>query len=235
MPKRRALAIAPSLIRSIVKAPVAAKEPIACIQEIDALNDTSAQPDECTPANLPAIPHAANADQLPGPAAIAAHTLQSRRKRRASESLILNPLQRQRCSGGAQPEQPCAAGAEECLTGTLRVAAPAASYAELPLPNASTPLAEAATPARPRGLFGASGAHERPGGTPAAAEPAGNPLLLNLPCRRAALEDTPQPAKACSTPALTRFAVHSSFPLAHGVMHLNLNPSFHTLDEMPLQ
>jgi hypothetical protein len=178
-----------------------------CTQEADGPTETGAQPDQCTPASLPALPDPAVTNNMGASTSTAdrppATASQSRRKRKAAESLPAGMSQRQKSSGPAQPEQLCAASLEECPTAAVREDAPMACQAELPLQHASTPLSEAATPARPRGLFGAA-ALERPGCATIPAEAPANPLLLNLPCRSNRPQETPQPAKPCTTPALTR-------------------------------
>ena len=206
MAKRRALAIAPALIKSIVKAPAITRDLSACTQGVDA---SGGLPEDSIPGSPPAALDAAHSSQLADGLSAAGRTpaaaLQSRRKRRAAESLPGSTPQRQRCSGDMlHPEQPCAASSEECL---LRGDAAMAGHAEAPVPAASQPVAEGpplVTPARLRGLFGTM---DRLGGTPsAAAGTAANPLLLNLPSRRTHVSDTAQPAKPCSTPCVPKSA-----------------------------
>lgn len=204
--KRRALAIAPGLVKSIVKAPALARDLSASEQGVDAFRGVS---EECLPGSPPATLDAAHSSQLADGLNTAGRTpaaaLQSRRKRRAAECLPGSTPQRQRCSGDMlHLEQACAASLESCA---LRGDAAMAGHAEMPVPAASQSLAEApplVTPARLRGLFGTT---DRPGCTPsAAAGTAANPLLLNLPSRRTHAPDTAQPAKHCSTPCLPKSA-----------------------------
>lgn len=204
--KRRALAIAPALIKSIVKAPAIARDSSACAQ---GMNTSGFMPEECIPGSPPATLEAAHSSQLADGLSTAgrnpAAALQSKRKRRAAESLPGSTPQRQRCGGDMlPPEQPCAASSEDCM---MRGDGAMAGHAEMPVPAASQPLADApplVTPARLRGLFGTM---DRPGCTPsAAAGTAANPLLLNLPSRRTHVPDTAQPAKPCSTPCLPKSA-----------------------------
>ncbi|BDA44801.1 probable DDB1- and CUL4-associated factor 1 [Coccomyxa sp. Obi] len=199
--KRRALAIAPALIKSIVKAPAIARDLSACAKGVDAFG---VMPEECIPGSPPAALDAAHSSRLADHLSTAGRTpaaaLQSRRKRRAAESLPGSTPHRQRCGGDMiQPEQPCTASSEDCI---MREDAATAAHAEMPVPAASQPLTVApplVTPARLRGLFGTM---DRLGCTPsAAAGTAANPLLLNLPNRRKHVPNTAQP---CSTPCLPK-------------------------------
>lgn len=198
-------------MKSITKAPAAARDPAGCTQEACAAAEQGAQPDACTPQTLlpardPAVASqptecASGAERTPAAA------LQNRRKRRAAESLLPGAQQRRRCSGATAAEPLSAASPDDCLT--LAARDNAAAMGKLPMQQGSTPLAEAAplcTPApRPRGLF-AAGAVDRS----ACASSGAGPFLQNLPCRRRSAHDTPQPAKSCSTPLMLRcsFSLH---------------------------